>query len=103
MAITNDERRFLRSWEEQRTGGKSSYIATYTFGWFIVLFMMGVALGLFSGLRLVNARIILVWSLISAVGAVALSWWMWQRNQRRFRSIIKRVIAGQGEPDDRLA
>lgn len=93
MPISTEERRFIRYWEEQRKGGKASFVAIYTFGYFIIIFMMGVALGLFSGLRIVTIPLISGLAIISLLGAVVLSFWQWQRHQKKFARIIQREIA----------
>jgi protein-S-isoprenylcysteine O-methyltransferase Ste14 len=96
MAITVEERRFLRHWEDQRRGGKKAYVGIYTFGYFIVIFMMGVAAGLFSGLRFVTIPILSGMALFSLVGAVALSLWQWKHYQKKFRVIISREMGEHG-------
>lgn len=96
MPISTEERRFIRNWEEQRKGGKATFVAIYTFGYFILLFMMGVAFWLFSGLRFVTIPLISGLGGIALVGAVALSFWQWQRHQKKFARIIQREIA-EGE------
>jgi hypothetical protein len=90
MAISAEERRFLRSWEEQRQGGKPAFIAQYALGYFIFFFMMAVVLGLFSGLRLVNINLVVYSALISAVASVVFAFVQWKRGQSRFSKIVRR-------------
>lgn len=92
MPISTEERRFIRNWEEQRKGGKATFVAIYTFGYFIILFMMGVAFGLFSGLRFISIPLISGLAAVALVGAVVLSFWQWQRHQKKFARIIQREI-----------
>ncbi|MCU0335978.1 MAG: hypothetical protein MUF62_13220 [Chitinophagaceae bacterium] len=96
MPLSPAERRFLRNWEEQRQGGKASFVGIYTFGYFIFIFMCGVALGLFSGLRLVNGKLLITWAIISAVGAVLAAFVTWRRFQQKFQAIVRREVA-EGE------
>lgn len=93
MPISTEERRFIRNWEEQRKGGKASFVAIYTFGYFMVLFMLGIAGWLFSGLRFVTLPLITGLGIVALVGAIALSFWQWQRHQKKFARIIQREIA----------
>ncbi len=92
MAITNDERRFLRYWQEQRRDGKSRFLVTYCIGLFIMLFMAGVAIGLFSGLPFIKVGILLGWVVGAAVLAFFISNWLWRRQEARFQAIIRREV-----------
>lgn len=96
MPLSPAERRFLRNWEEQRQGGKASFVGIYTFGYFIFIFMCGVALGLFSGLRIVRPGLLIGWAIVSLIGAVIAAFISWQRFQRRFQAIVRREVA-EGE------
>jgi hypothetical protein len=96
MPLSPAERRFLRQWEEQRRGGKASFVAIYTFGYFLFIFMSGVALGLFSGLRILRPGLLIGWVAVSLVGGVIAAFISWQRFQRRFQAIVRREVA-EGE------
>ncbi len=93
MALSPDERRFLKSWEEQRKGGKASFVGVYTFGLFILFYLASIALGLFSGVPFIK----LIWlSLIGVgalVGAFVLSLVLWSWQQKKFSAIIRRELA----------
>ena len=95
MALTDTEKRFIRWWDEQRRQGKKAFVATYTFGYTIVVFMMGVALGLFTGLRLITATLLISLSIISFIAALMLAFYMWQRNQLKMRKLIQREMGQQ--------
>lgn len=92
MPISTEERRFIRYWEEQRKGGKGSYVGTYTIGYFIVVFMSGVALGLFTGLRFVTAPLLIGLAVLSLLMAVLLALYQFGQGQKKFRKIIQREI-----------
>lgn len=92
MAISPDERRFLKDWEEQRKGGKASYVGVYTFGLFIMLYMGFVVLGLFAGLPFIKVKWLLLIGVISLVGAISLAFYLWRNRQRRFSGIIRREL-----------
>ena len=92
MSISPAERRFIRYWEEQRQGGKTAFVAVYTFGYLIIIFMTGVAIGLFTGLRFVTTPLLLGMAAASLTGAFMVSLWQWKRQQQKFSRIIKREI-----------
>ena len=96
MPISTEERRFIRYWEEQRKGGKASYVATYTVGYFIVVFMSGVAIGLFTGLRFVTAPLLIGLAIVSLLLAILLGFYQFSQGQKKFRKIIQREIAENG-------
>lgn len=93
MAISSDERRFLRSWEEQREGGKAGYVATYTFGLTFVIFLSSIAVGLFANLPFIKFYLLIIISVASLVSAFVISVVMWNTKQKRFRDIINRELA----------
>ncbi len=92
MPLTDDERRFIRNWEEQRKGGKMVFIPIYTFGFFIIIFMSGVALGLFTGVRFIKISWLSLLGAGALVGGFLLSFVLWNRSQRKFQRIITREI-----------
>ena len=92
MSISASERRFIRNWEEQRKGGKGSFIAIYTFGYTIIIFMTGVAIGLFTSLRFVTLPLLLGMAVTALVAGIGLAIFMYSRNQKKFRNIIQREI-----------
>ena len=93
MAITPAERRFLRSWEEQRQGGKAGFIATYTFGYTLVIFISGIALGLFLNIPFIRFSWLLIMAISSIGGAFLIALIMWSRQQQKWRTIINREVA----------
>jgi hypothetical protein len=93
MAITAEERRFLRSWEEQRKGGKKVYVAIYTFGLTLVIFLSSIALGLFLNIPFIQLYWLAFIGIASIGGAFGLSILMWNQHQKKFRKIINREMA----------
>ena len=93
MAITPAERRFLRSWEEQRKGGKAGFIATYSFGYTFVIFISGIALGLFLNIAFIRVSWLLIMGVSSVVGAVIISMIMWKSQQKKWQRIIHRELS----------
>lgn len=92
MSISAAERRFVRNWEEQRKGGKANFVAIYTFGYFIIIFMTGVALGLFTSLRFVTLPLLSGMALVALVAGIGFAFLQWSRSQKKFRNIIQREI-----------
>ena len=92
MAITPAERRFLRSWEEQRNGGKASYVATYTFAYTLVIYLTGIALGLFLNIPFIRFLWLMLMAMVSIAGAFLISMMIWKRQQKKWRSIINREL-----------
>ncbi len=98
MALSPDERRFIKNWEEQRKGGKLSFIGVYTFGLFILLYMGIVAMGLFSGVAFVKVEWLGIAGIIALIGAISISLLLWRTQQKKFTKIVKREIAaGEAE------
>ena len=92
MAITPAERRFLRSWEEQRNGGKAGYVATYTFAYTFVIFLTGIALGLFLNIPFVRFKWLKMMAIGSVLLALIISMLVWHRQQKKWRNIINREM-----------
>lgn len=92
MALSPEERRFVKNWEDQRRGGKASFVGTYTFGLFFLLYLTFIALGLFSALPFIKFHWLAVIAVVSLIGAIMLSFFLWNWQQKKFRTIIKREI-----------
>lgn len=83
------ERRFIKYWTEQRSGGKASYIIIFSLvGTFIGTIIISVFLFLFFQYTLSITFLVVVASafLISLV----LSWTSWNRNERQYNDIRNR-------------
>ena len=88
--LTASEKRFIKSWEDQRKGGRFKYYLLYIFaGTFVailVLSFLTAVLGL--GLPENILRIIIGSLSIVSIATV----FSWGKNERRFKSIIQREI-----------
>jgi hypothetical protein len=102
MAITADERRFLRFWEDQRKGGRGSFLIAYGVGLFFLIYMGFVAIGLFSGFPFVKLLWLLLIGLISFCGSLVWSFYIWNSLQKRFKSIVKREVKLAIDKESRL-
>lgn len=94
--LTPKERRFLRSWEEQRKGGKRSYYLLYIIAGTIVT-SIGVA---FVQSMLRFGLPVRLWTIpvISFFVATGLTWYSWKSNEARFKSLIKREMENANPP-----
>jgi peptidoglycan/LPS O-acetylase OafA/YrhL len=100
--ITKRERRFIRSWQEQREGGRWSYYLLYTFvgGFIIALVIYILTLWIFQ------VRVPRPYWVIPAIGVVSsgiIAVIVWRVNENRLKKIIRREIsAGNGSlPDEK--
>lgn len=99
--LTTTERRFIRHWEEQREGGKLSYILLYSIvGTFIVTLILSVFLVLFFQIVFGSFPF---WTVVLSgfIISLASSWISWNRNERRLQDIIRREIQSNGGRPDR--
>lgn len=96
MALNPDERRFIKSWQEQKKDGKGSYIGVYTFGFFIFFYMAFIATGLFGGWPFLKVSWLVIMGVASLIAALSFSLLLWRINQRKFSRIIQREMA-EGE------
>lgn len=99
--LTPSEKRFIKSWEEQRQGGRVKYYLLYiimgTFVGILVMSFLYAVLGL--GLAENVLKIIIGSFLVVAISTVC-SWWY---NEKRFKSIIQREIREGMKKDEELS
>jgi peptidoglycan/LPS O-acetylase OafA/YrhL len=96
--LTPKERRFIRSWEEQRKGGKRSYFLLYIIAGTIVT-SIGVAF-VQSMLRFGLPERLWTIPVISFLVTAGLTWYSWKNNEKRFRELIKRELENANPPLD---
>ncbi|HSB91611.1 MAG TPA: hypothetical protein VLC28_00780 [Flavitalea sp.] len=99
--LTTTERRFIRQWQEQREGGKLSYILLYTVvGTFIATLILSVFLVLFFQVVFGTFPfwiVVLSGFMISLVA----SWLTWHRNEQKLQQIIRREVDADAKLNDR--
>ncbi len=95
MALTSAERRFLRSWQDQRSGGKTKFLLIYIFGLFIAFIAGIMAIGFLASVSQVKISYILPSILISLSLAIFFSIYIWVTNERKYKFIINREIKQQ--------
>jgi hypothetical protein len=86
--LTATEKRFIKSWEEQREGGKTKYYLLYivigTFPAILVLSFLASLFGAFNKLWITIPLSFIV-SIIYTVRT-------WATNEKKFKTIIQREI-----------
>jgi hypothetical protein len=89
--LTPSEKRFIRSWEEQRTGGRWPYYISYTLvNGFIVTILTYIVL-----LWILQQKIRPPYWLIPTIGfftGCVISIFSWTYSERKFKKIIRREI-----------
>ena len=94
--LTTAEKRFIKSWEEQRQGGKTKYYLLYiivgTFPAILVLSFLASMFGAFNKLW-ITIPLSFVVSIIYTVRT-------WAANEKKFRGIIQREIKEGMERDE---
>lgn len=87
--LTKTEKRFLRHWEEQRTGGKLAYIALTTLAGTIMLSLF-VFVVLFFGLHVLFSWLVLITVTgVSLLLSVALATIAYNRNEKKYHQLLK--------------
>jgi hypothetical protein len=98
--LTASEKRFIKSWEEQRQGGRVKYYLLYILmGTFVATLVLSF-LTQVLGLGLPENLVLIVISSFSIVTAgTVYSWW---HNEKKFKGIIQREIK-EGMKKDELS
>ena len=87
--LSSKEKRFLKYWEEQRSGGKTSYITMLTVvGTFIGTLMISVFLFLFFHYTLSIEFLLVIASAL--VFSLVISWISWNRNEKKYQEMLLR-------------
>jgi hypothetical protein len=94
--LSAKEKRFLKYWDDQKTGGKWQYILIYTIGWGFLLFFVPMLISYLSYMYtsihlyvLFGFSIFPIWALIVfslALGCL-ISFFQWDRNESKYRTI----------------
>jgi len=90
--VSADEKRFLRYWQDQRTGGKLSYYLQYTLiGAFIISLFVFVTMFLLLNYYVTTFILILVPS-CCVLASLILTHYSWVKNENKMRKLIKREV-----------
>jgi hypothetical protein len=99
--LSKEEKRFVRYWEEQRTGGKIKYYLLYILaGSFIAIIVLWFLYSLVFSVVFSFRWPIISITISSFVLVTVLTVTTWSKNEKKFKAIIKREIReGQLEDD----
>ena len=91
--LSAKEKRFLKYWEEQKTGGKWQYIIVYTIGWAFILFFMPLTISflinMYTAFRIYTLPLWAAIALSVAIG-FALSQFMWHKNEEKEKDLLQK-------------
>ena len=96
------EKRFIKYWEEQRTGGKYKYYLLYIIaGTFISVLILSFVYSL-----VISHTFSLDWGvlpilIVSFVLVTVLTIVTWNKNEKKFKAIIKREVREGQQQDDK--
>lgn len=93
--LTKEERRFLRSWEDQRKGGKLSYFLLYIIAGSIVM-TIGVGF-VWSMVQFSLPKPLWAIPLTSFVLSSLYAGLTWRRGEAKFKRLIKREVSSYAE------
>jgi FtsH-binding integral membrane protein len=89
--ITPREKRFIRSWQEQREGGKWAYYLLYTFGGGFIITLVTYILILWV-LQIRVPRPYWLLPVFGVTAALFIAVMVWGINEKKFKGIIRREI-----------
>jgi Na+-driven multidrug efflux pump len=96
--LTATEKRFIKYWEEQRTGGRVKYYLLYILtGTFVAILVLSFLFLMFGGDLENHVLYIIIGSFVVVTSATILTWWI---NEKRFKAIIQREIREGMEKDE---
>ncbi len=97
--LTAAEKRFIKSWEEQRQGGKTKYYLLYivvgTFPAILVLSFLASLFGYFNKLWITIP--------LSFIVSIVYTIRSWAANEKKFKGIIQREVKeGKSRDDEKV-
>ena len=99
--LSSTEKRFIRYWEEQRTGGKWSYYTLYVIvGTFIATLILATFLFLFFRDVFGSATFWVALSggvVLSSIATIL----TWSSNEKKFRQIIRREMKESASSEEK--
>lgn len=87
------EKRFLRYWDDQRSGGMVKYVLPYTFAWTLILFLLPLAASVFLNvLNFLHFDMLPVWVAIvlAVVIGFAIAFYSWNKNEKKWQILESR-------------
>ena len=99
--LTASEKRFIKSWEEQREGGKVKFYLLYILmGTFVATLTLSFLTQILSMALVENFWFILLGSFCIVTIATVFGWW---RNEKKFKGIIQREIKEGMKRDEEVS
>lgn len=91
--LTRQERRFVRNWEEQRKGSRAGYYLLYICIWFFVS-MLGLFFLFAHFTEMYRNKLQTLYEMMAAATVLAIitTHLTYQRNEKRFKKIIRREM-----------
>jgi uncharacterized membrane protein len=90
--LSSSEKRFVRYWQEQRTGGMASYYLMYVLiGTIMVTLFTSIVLHFFLHYRFAWILFITV-VVCSLLASAIVTYVTWRNNERKFKDLIRREI-----------
>ena len=90
--LSAQEKRFLRYWEEQRTGGFGSYFLLYEIiGTLILTLFTSLVLHFFLNMRFAWPLFLTVLGCSVVISSVVI-YFVWRSSERRFKGLIHREL-----------
>lgn len=91
--INAEEKRFVRSWQDQRNGGWMSYFIMYSLIGTLVVSLFTFVVMFFFLQIYISVPILIIVPVCSYIFSCVLTIYFWKKNERRFKAIIKREVA----------
>jgi len=91
--ISAEEKRFVRSWQDQRNGGWASYFIMYSLIGTLVVSLFTFVVMFFFMQIYISVPILVIVPICSYIFSCILAIYYWKKNEKRLKSIIKREVA----------
>ena len=91
--LSAKEKRFLRYWGDQRSGGMVKYVLPYSIAWALILFLLPLAVSVFLNvLNFFHFDMLPVWVAIVFAMFIgfAIAFYSWTKNEKKWRVLETR-------------
>lgn len=100
--ISAEEKRFIRSWQDQRNGGLMSYFIMYSLiGTLVVSLFTFVVLFFFLQIY-ISVPILIIVPVSSYILSCIVTYYVWKKNEKRLKTLIKREVEAGHQMDASL-
>lgn len=97
--LNTREKRFIRYWQEQRSGGKGPFFLLYTIGGTLIITLFCFVVLLFFLQVILHPYMLWLVPSLSLLAAYLLTWLGWRRNERQWKAIIRREVRESKEKE----